>query len=185
MIQDLQQQINELRQQLVQSQIPVGTILSFVGNDPPNGWLLCDGSFLDAIQHPEYTNLARLLGNTFGGNYILPDLRGRTIIGSGHGNHLSNRQLGTNVGSETHRLTINEMPDHNHGGQTGTENVQIWYNIHGGTFFSPQSNGWFLSSWNNNNGGKPTHIHSIPSQGNNQEHNNIQPSLVLNYIIKY
>ena len=70
--------------------LPTGTIVAFNDSVAPNGWALCDG-----------TNGT-------------PDLRGRFIYG--HGSGKSFAELG---GNETHTLTIDEMPTHNHGGRTG------------------------------------------------------------------
>lgn len=70
--------------------IPAGTILPFAGLTPPDpatplskGWLFCDGSIVSNTQYPE---LFAAIGFTYGktlvsGQFKLPDLRGRTIIG--------------------------------------------------------------------------------------------------------
>lgn len=64
------------------------------------------------------TALFSLLGTTFGGNgqttFGLPDLRGRTPIGTGQGPGLPNVNLGEISGAPTHTLIITEMPAHNH-----------------------------------------------------------------------
>jgi microcystin-dependent protein len=70
--------------------IPPGTIVPYAGLSKPNsatalskGWLFCDGSIVSNTQYPE---LFAAIGFTYGktlipGQFILPDLRGRTIIG--------------------------------------------------------------------------------------------------------
>lgn len=79
------------------------------------GWLICDGRALSKI---EYSELFELIGIKYGeptpDTFKLPDLRGRVIGNIGQGNGLTNRSSGTLIGSETHTLTINEMPTHNH-----------------------------------------------------------------------
>ncbi len=42
------------------------------------------------------------------------EARGRTIIGIGKGNELSEYTLGQRGGSETHTLTVEELPKHQH-----------------------------------------------------------------------
>ncbi len=64
------------------------------------------------------TALFALYGTTYGGDgmttFALPDLRGRVPMGQGTGPGLSSRTLGEKSGSETHTLTVNEMPSHSH-----------------------------------------------------------------------
>jgi microcystin-dependent protein len=79
------------------------------------GWLLCDGRFLNRA---DFLFLFNLIGYSFGGSgaqFQLPNPAGRVpgIIGSGAG--LTPRIMGATVGTETHVLTIAEMPTHNHG----------------------------------------------------------------------
>jgi microcystin-dependent protein len=61
--------------------IPPGTIVAFGGTTPPTGWLLCDGT---AVNQTTYANLYAAIGCNFGcsgGNFHLPDLRGRFLRG--------------------------------------------------------------------------------------------------------
>lgn len=84
---------------------PVGTIVAFAGNvakytkpeqnDIPSttqpieafGWMLCDGSSLNASQYPElYAALGNLYGSSGSGSdlmFNLPDLRGQFLRGIG------------------------------------------------------------------------------------------------------
>jgi microcystin-dependent protein len=61
----------------------LGNIVPFAGNFAPAGYLPTDGRLLDIAQH---TDLFSILGTNFGGDgvttFALPDLRGRTIIGT-------------------------------------------------------------------------------------------------------
>ncbi|KQB42577.1 tail fiber protein [Flavobacterium aquidurense] len=80
---------------------PVGSIIAFAGkignssdsNEPFTtqpieafGWMVCDGSALNASQYPE---LYVVLGNLYGGSgntFNLPDLRGQFLRGIGEDN---------------------------------------------------------------------------------------------------
>lgn len=75
---------------------PKGMIMAYYGSigTIPSGWALCDG-----------TNGT-------------PDLRGRFILGvnpnSNKNTLLTAREINSTGGSETHTLTISEMPSHRH-----------------------------------------------------------------------
>ena len=62
---------------------PVGTITSYTGTYPPNGWLRADGS---SVLRSTYPTLFALIGTTFGAGsvpgttFALPDYRGTTGI---------------------------------------------------------------------------------------------------------
>jgi microcystin-dependent protein len=90
-------------------------ILQFAGNFAPVGFALCQGQLL-AI--PQNTALFSLLGTYYGGNgintFALPDLRGRTVVGTGQGLGLSDYILGEQTGLENVTLTSANMPAHSH-----------------------------------------------------------------------
>lgn len=62
--------------------------------------------------------LYSLLGTFYGGDgrssFGLPDLRGRTNIGTLQGPGLSNVYLGQKIGAEKHLITVANMPAHSH-----------------------------------------------------------------------
>lgn len=102
------------------------------------------------------------------GLFFLPDMRGRTAIGAGQGTGLTDRTLAQAFGEENHTLSISEMPSHTHSilrtnnGAAGGTNGIAW----------------------NPNISSTTTIANNTSTGGGGSHNNIQPSLALNYIIK-
>jgi len=106
-------------------------------------------------------------------------MRGRVGIGAGSGPSiggrpaLTPRNLGDISGAETHKLVVDEMPSHDHTGRTGSTQSALADPTDAGT-----TGGHDIAD----NG---SHSHSIPLQGNDQPHNNMQPFLVLRYLIKY
>ncbi|WP_336233492.1 phage tail protein [Thalassospira sp. CH_XMU1458] len=149
--------------------VPVATILSFAGSLAPEGFMICDGAELLAA---DYADLFTAIGTTYGvgqaaGSFKLPDLRGRAPIGAGQGDGLTDRVIGAAGGEETHQLTVDEMPNHTH--QYGAPHLQT-YGM--GSFaergLNPTSQEWY----------------SVSDAGGDQPHNNMQPFLVVNYIIK-
>jgi hypothetical protein len=93
----------------------------------------------------------------------VPDAAGRTVVGSGHGAGLSNRQYRDTGGVERHQLTIDELPSHTHQGYVGL----------GGPSFEHHKNNNRMPSdqWQEQSG--PT--------GGSEAHENMQPFLVLHY----
>jgi microcystin-dependent protein len=88
------------------------TKTSLVSNDHV-GWLKCDGRTLNV---DDFRHLFSVIGHSFGGSgstFNLPDPMGRVpgFVGSSGGNTWS---MGDVSGTETHTLTIAEMPAHNH-----------------------------------------------------------------------
>ena len=92
----------------------IGTITAFAGEKPPKGWLLCDGSPVDAATYPQ---LASLLGTRFGettGKVVLPDLRGRFPVGAGSAKGRMAKISGEVGGSPVQTLSLSQMPPHTH-----------------------------------------------------------------------
>jgi microcystin-dependent protein len=157
--------------------IPPGTITMFGGVSPPTGWLFCDGSSVSSTTYPD---LYLALGTNYGigsgiGQFNLPNLQGRVPVG------VSPSYLLASVGgAATHTLTTNEMPSHTHTindpghfhGQGGVNGGAVL--IGGGANKADQTATLIAT----------TGI-TINSAGGGQSHNNMQPYIVLNYIIKY
>jgi len=63
--------------------VPVGTILTFAANNPPSGFLECNGA---AISRSTYASLFGIVSTTYGvgdgsSTFALPDLRGQFVRG--------------------------------------------------------------------------------------------------------
>jgi microcystin-dependent protein len=97
------------------SQPFVGQIILVGFNFVPVNWLPCDGRLIPIA---EYDTLFTLIGTTFGGDgqttFALPDLRGRVPMGMGTGPGLSTRSLGEQGGQEALTLATNQLPAHTH-----------------------------------------------------------------------
>lgn len=150
-----------------------GVIVMYGGTSAPSGWLVCDGS---EVSRSTYSTLFGIIGTTYGvgdgsTTFNLPDLRGRAGIGAGTGGGLTERTLGEEVGYEEHTLTIDEMPAHRHA-------LHGDYGASGG-YKTTTINRSAYTSWGN------ISSDNIDDTGGNSAHSIMQPSLVINFIIKY
>lgn len=145
--------------------LPAGTMMMYGGSVAPTGWLIADGS---AISRTTYANLFAAIGSTFGAGdgsttFNLPDLRRRVAVGSGgSASSVLGNTVGSMGGEESHILTVNEMPSHTH----------TYATIGGSGYIFRATSGY---------GGV---IKNTEATGGNTPHNIMQPSLVVNYIIK-
>lgn len=69
----------------VSNAVPVATIVDYAADAAPDGWQLCDGRSV-SVTDPTYAALYAKIGDRFGsdgaGNFNLPDLRTRVIVGA-------------------------------------------------------------------------------------------------------
>jgi microcystin-dependent protein len=144
-------------------------------NFPPKGWALCNGQLLPINQNQA---LFSILGTTYGGDgrttFGLPDLQGRLPVHFGDG-----VVLGERAGEESHTLNNQEMPAHTH-----LANV-----VSGaGSSARPDTGYWAASGQGSllyASGGANAQMNpaAIANVGGSQPHNNLQPYLVVNFII--
>ena len=194
----LEERIKQLEETILYTnsqRLPVGTIQAFSGLVAPSGWLICDGS---SISRLDYRKLFRTIGTIHGdgdkvNTFNLPDLRGRTLIGAGAGPGLTNRPLGTYLGEEMHLLSERELPVHSHGlTDPGHQHAmgaptrgRVW-----GVVVSGHPGGYCYGVDNRGVQNNPPTLKaqtgiSVEPTGSGLAHNNMQPSLAINYIIKY
>lgn len=169
---------------------PTGSVISFAGSTAPNGYLLCQGQ---AVSRTTYAALFAVIGGTYGvgdgsTTFNLPDLRGRVAVGvdSGGIRIPSYSLLGQSSGAATHTLTAGQTPLV-YGGWTwhGAEGGGPGWNMFGNAFSNTSINWSYYRAPGPSYGG----AHSITNVyfhngGNNEAHNNLQPYLILNSIIK-
>lgn len=105
----------------------IGQIQAFGFNFAPRAWAKCDGQLLAISSN---TALFSLLGTAFGGDgrttFGLPDLRGRSIVHTGHGPGLSTIVWGEKGGVEQLYVTQANMPAHAHSLTNGVANVTVY-----------------------------------------------------------
>lgn len=183
--------------------IPPGTLVPYAGTTAPRGWMMCDGRSLSKSQ---YEKLYRAIGDTYGSSsseFSIPDMRGRVIVGV---NDI--HSLAETGGTETHTLSVDEMPVHNHAiqdnGHTHTGTTAI-NGTHAHTYVQtagsiPIENDTadttgLVGSTTGTTAEAGAHAHTFTTQtavtdisvlnrGNGLAHNNMQPYLSLNYIIR-
>lgn len=148
------------------SVVPTGAVMPFAGASAPADWLLCNGA---AVLRTTYPDLFALIGTTYGvgdgtTTFNLPNLLGKIPVGYNAGETEFNA-LGKTGGEKAHILTIPEIPAHSH--DTSGNSV--------GSGYANQMVG--------GNGGAFGTITTGPV-GGGASHNNLQPYIALNYIIK-
>lgn len=169
---------------IVNDSVPIGSIQAYGGTTAPNGWLICDGS---AVSRTDYKELFQAIGISFGEGdgdttFNIPDLRGRITIGNGLGtaSDAVNRIIGQTGGNEKVTLSVNQLPSHVH-----KFNRQQWYGSDTQTTTSTGS----IYSWKTTTGGSTFYGYQGGNDqygptGGGQAHDNMQPYVTTNYIIK-
>jgi microcystin-dependent protein len=156
-------------------------------NTPPANWLIADGA---AVSRTVYSSLFAVIGTTYGTGdgsttFNLPNLSGRVPVGKNGGTFGT---LAGTGGAETNTLTANNLPAHTHpitdpghshyngarigGGSSGWGTV-----VNAGYTGGADQPYWYT-------GGSGTGITVNNNSTTNSAVNNLQPYLVLNYIIK-
>jgi len=176
---------------------PTGSLMPYAGSTAPTGWLLCDGSVVSQTTYDDLYAVISTTYNTSGegaGNFRLPNLKGKTIVGRDSADSDFN-DLGETQGTKTHTLTTSEIPAHNHSvtdpGHTHTGTVLDKFEKDGSGFTSFTGIDLITSYYSFDQPDTPdisinsnTTGITIGNTGGGGSHNNIQPSIVLNYIIK-
>ena len=158
----------------------VGQILTVPYNFAPKGWAFCNGQLLPISQN---TALFSLLGTFYGGdgksNFALPNLQGSVPIhaGGSQGPGLSLYDVGESAGEETHALNAAEIASHTHTVSPLASGDERTTDHPGGAY--PTMGGSYAPTHNSN---APMGATSSSAVGG-QPHNNLQPYLVLNYVI--
>ena len=191
--------------QALNALIPPGTTLPFAGSSAPSGWVLSYGQVVS--QTGTYANLYAAIGSAYNtggegaGNFRLPDLRGRVIAGIDNmGGSAASRITGTTVspngntigafgGEQTHVLTTAELAAHSH----AVNDPSHSHSISGAAGYTGTNSGlggtgggaslWQAYPAAGGTDGAYTGI-SLQNAGSSTGHNNVQPTILMNYIIK-
>lgn len=149
--------------------LPTGSITMYGGSTAPSGYLLCDGS---AVSRTTYSALFTAIGTTYGTGdgsttFNVPNVKGKVPVGRDSGD-TSFDTLGETGGVKSVTLTAAQsgLPAHTHpvdyvnSAQAGTNQSCIGV---GSATINTQNN---------------------IAQNASESHTNLQPYIVLNYIIK-
>lgn len=176
----------------------VGEVIEWTKDSlPAGGWSWCNGT---AISRTTYQGLFNEVGTTFGAGdgsttFNTPDRRGRVAAGKDDmggasaanrlttgGSGVSGTTLGAAGGLQTHTLTIAEMPAHNHDLKGSTANADaVWASnrYFGVGIPYTETHLPYMSSTTNNDNNV-----AMANTGSGGAHNNTQPTIVANFIVK-
>jgi len=204
--------VNYNTQWINQVVAPAGVISQFAGTTPPIGYLLCEGQSLSASAYPDlFATIGYAYGGS-GSSFNIPNLKGRIPVGRDSA-QTEFDALAETGGAKTHTLTIAEMPSHTHTTPNHSHTFSATTSTAGNHSHvlqdsvaegSPTGGGWTVftgirrnSGWGDTRyvdaAGNHTHTlsgttsNSAPttnSTGSGTAHNNLQPYIVVNYIIK-
>lgn len=168
------------------STMPIGSITMWPTATAPTGWLLCDGA---AVSRTTYSALFALLSSLSYGSgngtttFNVPNLKGKIPVGLNSADTEFDT-LAETGGEKEHTLTLAEGFNHNHTLQGAADPISG----------SSQRSPYFIL---NDSAGVLTGANGIPATpmsppvgggiggaGGGSPHNNIQPYIVLNYVIK-
>ena len=188
--------------------LPAGLVFPYAGATAPTGYLLCYGQTLgnassgateaddnyqalfDVIKAAYGNSGSEVFSN--GDTVTLPDLRGRVVAGQDDmggvsadnltnvaGDGLNGDTLGATGGSENHVLTTTQLASHSHGaGSYQASFTKLTTNSGDNTISRPA---------NNDGDNVTTQTYTVTgtsgSAGSGAAHNNVQPTIILNYII--
>lgn len=189
--------------------VPPGVISQYAGSTAPGGYLLCTGQ---SLLVEEYPLLHAAIGYQYGGSglsFNVPNLQNRVPVGKG--TEVEFDTLGESGGSKTHQLSVNEMPSHTHiqdshnhtqnahshtAGDNGHSHSGViiagglsvpqgsYYGVWGNYGMKNTDTGYASVYVNNATATNQATTATNQNTGGGLAHNNLQPYIVLNYIIK-
>jgi microcystin-dependent protein len=180
----------KLAADVIAAVIPPGSVWDFCGSSLPSGWLFCDGS---AVSRTTYAALFTAIGTSYGsGNgsttFNVPDSRGRVTVGRDNmGGSSASRMtsttmspngttLGATGGTETHALTPAQLAAHTHtfSATTSAPSATVLLNAGGNS----------VASAGHTHTVSGTTTAQAASGSNGTAHLNVQPSIIVNKMIR-
>ncbi len=160
----------------------VGEVRMFGGNFAPAGWMLCQGQLLPISENDTLFNL---IGTTYGGDgqetFALPDLQGRAPIHQGTSSSGTTYTIGEKAGVEQVTLSTQQIPVHTHA-PLATNQGPV--NLPTGALLGiPNSAPAGTNIYGSDVPLQALNANMVQSAGGSQPHENMQPFLVVNFII--
>jgi microcystin-dependent protein len=183
--------------------VPVGCVMPYAGTTEPTDWLFCDGASLSTTT---YAALFAVIGYTYGGSgasFSLPDLQGRVVAGRDDMSETSQNRLTTPINGDTlgaaggSETAAAELKTHTHSvtgtaATGGTHTHTNTMSTGGGgnaTYWEAVNNKHQFNTFSRDLGGDGSHSHTVSGTaaapaGTGSSHTNVQPTIILNYIIR-
>lgn len=190
----------------------IGEVRMWPAVSAPSKWMLCQGQAISRSTYAAlFAVLGETYGTGNGSTtFNLPDFRGRAPVGAGQGSGLTYRALADSIGEEKHVLTSGENASHTHSGPSHTHAMahnhtgpshKHTMGLGWGTTPGADSIGFFRRAggydWvpdtdmaGTGNTGASSAVNTgsggtgnTGASGSGTAHNNIQPSLCINFII--
>lgn len=164
---------------------PIGGIMMFGADTPPEKWLMCDGS---AISRETYADLFAVIGVTYGvGNetttFNIPDFRDRSPMMPGVGNV---DELGVEYGLDAVALTLGQLPNHDHD-YDDPGHTHVLQSPFTSIIGARPTGGAAAAAGSTISGGAQLTTNetgiTFHAQGSNQAHNNTHPVLGVAFMI--
>jgi|ERR1700735_3546535 len=165
----------------------LGAVKIFAGNYAIQNYAMCAGQTMSISQN---NALFSLLGTTYGGNgiatFMLPNLQSALPLGWGNGQGLTTRVIGETGGVDNVTLLSAAVPSHTHVFNASTNPTTT--NSAGPTVLlgalQPSDDAFYLTpSSTVTPDFASLSTAAVSAVGGSQPHNNIQPSMGINYII--
>ena len=178
--------------------VPTGSLLPYAGASAPTGYLLCFGQ---AVSRTTYAALFAALSTTYGAGdgsttFNIPDIRGRAVagkddMGGTSGNRLTGLSggvdgdvLGGSGGAESHLLLTAEIPAHQHFVAANVATIDGSPTLSNTQYIVKDNSNVGAPNYTFNGTATVATIGLSSSTGGGGAHNNVQPTIILNYIIK-
>jgi len=176
--------------------MPPGSVMAYAAGTPPAGWLQCVGQ---TVSRTTYAALFAVIGTIYntggeaGTDFRLPNMLGK-VVAMISGSEPEFNAVGKTGGSKTHLLTAAEMPSHTHvqNSHNHTQNAHTHLTGITGSAMAGSAGGFSAIVTFAQNGTATSETTAVnqaatatnQNTGGGTAHNNLQPYIALNYIIK-